>query len=712
MRMRAWPHLFAGFTLLSILSACDSVATTPDRNREQGMLQAVGYGEIPVREGETGSGYILDANAEPVQVDYIAIDGRAIVGGDMDFGPVTAIFRSAEEALRAAQRQADANRMTPSFSNHISGTGARWPDNGTHILIPYTVTANPVTGAKYTSVQWNNVQRAINRIHEQTRVRFIQRTTEPNYVRIYPGGDFCDVGRRGGAQACKPSGNVWQTAMHELGHAIGLHHEHQRWDRNTHIVVDTTRIQAGLKGEYKIFGESDATPSGSYDFASLMHYGPTQWAATPGQHVMEPNRNTYPEARLWAGNCNDARVYIKPWGCRDGFSPGDVAGIEAMYATPYNASFRSQRVPSMMEAGRDYIVTITMENRGTNTWLSAEGYKLGSQNPQDNGIWGTGRAALSVPVSRGQTAALNFRIKAPVTAGRYSFQWRMLREGVTWFGEPSANLIVDVRTPVTVVSMMHGKCLDAPSAANGTRVHMWDCIIGNPNQRWIYSAATGEVKVHGEKCLDGWTGRLLDPVVVHDCHGGANQQWDVTAEGNLRLRHYRDPSGRPLCLDIAQYSRGNGAQELLYTCHSGENQLWRQDTQALGGSVVSIATAMNRGMCMDAPAATRGTELHLWDCLGPGLANQRFRRTPGRLLTVHGKCVDGHNGRAYDPVKLWDCHGGANQQWDLTAAGELRGVNNLCIDVRGASSARGTRMMLHPCHGGANQRWAYRDPSR
>jgi hypothetical protein len=138
--------------------------------------------------------------------------------------------------------------------------------------------------------------------------------------------------------------------------------------------------------------------------------------------------------------------------------------------------------------------------------------------------------------------------------------------------------------------------------------------------------------------------------------------------------------------------------------------LWRQDPETGGGSVISIVTALDRGMCMDAPAPTRGTELHLWDCLGPGLANQRFRRTLGRVLMVHGKCVDGHNGRAHDPVKLWDCHGGANQQWDLTPAGELRGVNNLCIDVRGASSARGTRMMLHPCHGGANQRWSYRDP--
>lgn len=380
----------------------------------------------------------------------------------------------------------------------------------------------------------------------------------------------------------------------------------------------------------------------------------------------------------------------------------------------YGARFGGySRLPGIMWPGVEYPVGLVMQNTGPTPWDLVQQFKLGSQAPQDNGIWGTGgRAALPGSVAPGQVVDIPFRVRAPATPGTYNFQWRMLQEGVAWFGEFSTNQLIRVLQPIGVVSLMHGKCLDAPSAVNGTRVHMWDCIPGNLNQRWGYSPETGALRVHGEKCLDATTARALAAIVVHDCHGGTNQQWDFTTGSQLRLRHHRDPSGAWLCTDIGQYSRRNGAQLILYTCHAGENQQWRRDTGGVGGSTVSIATALQPGMCIDASAATRGTELHLWDCLGAAHANQRFRRTPERTLVVHGKCVDAHNGRAYDPVKVWDCHGGANQQWDLTPSGEFRGINNLCIDVRGASSARGTRMMLHPCHGGSNQRWSFRDPSR
>ncbi|HVK25862.1 MAG TPA: family 20 glycosylhydrolase [Actinokineospora sp.] len=59
---------------------------------------------------------------------------------------------------------------------------------------------------------------------------------------------------------------------------------------------------------------------------------------------------------------------------------------------------------------------------------------------------------------------------------------------------------------------------------------------------------------------------------------------------------------------------------------------------------------------------------------------------------------------------LWDCHGGANQKWDLTASGELRvTVNGVtkCLDVNGGGTADGTAIIIWSCHGGANQRWTF-----
>jgi hypothetical protein len=44
-----------------------------------------------------------------------------------------------------------------------------------------------------------------------------------------------------------------------------------------------------------------------------------------------------------------------------------------------------------------------------------------------------------------------------------------------------------------------------------------------------------------------------------------------------------------------------------------------------------------------------------------------------------------------DPIRVRACSGAANQRWELTGIGELRGVNGLCIKVDPASSANASR---------------------
>ena len=114
---------------------------------------------------------------------------------------------------------------------------------------------------------------------------------------------------------------------------------------------------------------------------------------------------------------------------------------------PSNQSeFVSQTVPKTMSAGEAYNVTITMKNIGNTTWDAGTGYKLGSQNPQDNTTWRTSRAVLTNSVPPGGTAVFTFQVWAPGKAGSYNFQWRMLREGVEWFGPSTPNLAISVKT--------------------------------------------------------------------------------------------------------------------------------------------------------------------------------------------------------------------------------------------------------------------------
>lgn len=73
--------------------------------------------------------------------------------------------------------------------------------------------------------------------------------------------------------------------------------------------------------------------------------------------------------------------------------------------------------------------TITVRNNGSTTWVPANGYALGSQNPQDNTTWGSNRINLGTPVAPGQQAILNISTHAPATSGTYNFAWQMVQNG-------------------------------------------------------------------------------------------------------------------------------------------------------------------------------------------------------------------------------------------------------------------------------------------
>jgi hypothetical protein len=120
-----------------------------------------------------------------------------------------------------------------------------------------------------------------------------------------------------------------------------------------------------------------------------------------------------------------------------------VAGIEIIKIN--HAQFVAQTVPKSMKANQQYKITIRMKNIGTSTWTAAAQYKLGSQNPQDNQIWGTNRVLSGAgSVAPGKEKTFQFTVKAPAARGTYNFQWRMVRELVEWFGDTTPNVSVTV----------------------------------------------------------------------------------------------------------------------------------------------------------------------------------------------------------------------------------------------------------------------------
>jgi hypothetical protein len=113
-----------------------------------------------------------------------------------------------------------------------------------------------------------------------------------------------------------------------------------------------------------------------------------------------------------------------------------------------NARFISQSVPKTLSPGETETVSITLENSGDTTWTKNQNYKLGTQNPQDNRLWtGTTRQYLADVdrIESGRKKTFSFDILAPVTLGFYNFQWRMVQDGVEWFGDFTPNAVIEVK---------------------------------------------------------------------------------------------------------------------------------------------------------------------------------------------------------------------------------------------------------------------------
>jgi len=154
-------------------------------------------------------------------------------------------------------------------------------------VVPFEVDRNlPASIRVYDAVKhWESV----------TRLRFVERSSAnasqyPDYIFFQPGsGCSSYVGQIGGRQpinlalACSTG-----STIHEIGHAVGLWHEHSRADRDDFVTVVYENIIPAMAFNFNKH-ISDGRDIGLYDYDSIMHY--PRWAfSRNGQDTIIPKQ--------------------------------------------------------------------------------------------------------------------------------------------------------------------------------------------------------------------------------------------------------------------------------------------------------------------------------------------------------------------------------------------------------------------------------------
>ncbi len=263
------------------------------------------------------------------KLTYEVIDGLAIFQGDIILGKATEL-----EKNLTIPTPINTLGMTcpPSTFLGLINICNKW-ENG---VIRYTFADD--WGSMTTRMQ-GRIKLAIAIWESKTNLRFIRSATGAHLV--FKNSDGCSsyLGRQSANAGQSINISRWcapESIIHEIGHSIGLLHEHSRSDRDSHIRINYENIDPDDRARFSnanVFGTDRNL--GPYDFKSIMHFS---------CNAFSKNRQINTIEILDSGiSCDDVGQFeeFEDYGVRGTLSEGDVLSTYSLYPPEFSISRHS-----------------------------------------------------------------------------------------------------------------------------------------------------------------------------------------------------------------------------------------------------------------------------------------------------------------------------------------------------------------------------------